>query len=101
MRNLTSGLRSRLQRLERRRPQPDHDTPRLPSDFWLVLWHLIPFEDAAPETKALIASLCEGSGTREPNPVEERLRLAAARLGLPNGLKKSSEQPMTNGNGRR
>jgi hypothetical protein len=100
MRDLTTGLRSRLQRLERRRPPPDDGTPRLPPDFWLVLWRIVPFEDAEPATQTLVMSLCEGSGTARPNPIEEKLRQAAAKYKVPAGLKDLPEPSATHGNGR-
>jgi hypothetical protein len=99
MRDLTNQLRTRLARLERRRPEADSDGVRLPPQFWEVLWGSVPLDEADPETRALIEPLYKRR-RRGPNPVEEAIRRAATRIPTPNCLSELPGSRSTNVDGR-
>jgi hypothetical protein len=84
------GMKSRLERLERRTGDPGPEQAQLPPDFWRVLADLTLLKSAHPDTRRLIESMIrtDPRDPDEPDPIEEeiaaRLRVGAITTGRTN-----------------
>jgi hypothetical protein len=89
------SFKRRLERLERGRPAVIYQE-QLPPGFWWAACGIVPLEECPPETRKLVEALYEPP-VAEPDPIEQRIAeveaLAAARSGLPCGLKELPASP--------